>query len=435
MDNSAKYSKRPVVWSEGMFLRPQHFQQQHEYYKDQLARLDSKTYYYWGLYAIEINQDLLKQGKFGLLNISGIFPDGSYFELQTDNLPNPIDIPADYRNQLIYLGLSIQPAKRTRVKEITVADSNDSNQEPAAIQIAQLNGKFLLDTDERGDYTALAIIRCKERQANNQVILDNDYIPPCLNAFANVRLADFIVTVLTKLNERCQFIQASTGSKIQLKSHDDLRDLLMLQTIRRYQVLLNHFNLQKTIHPESLYLHLIQLLNEMDVLSLASDQIANLPGYQHENLQQTFESLTNAVEQVMDTKASSKAKNIGLVKDSETLWLTTEFDHLLLANHEFILIVEPKRASLAKVEQFIHRIKVAAIEHIETLIARSLTEVELELLEKLPRQIPYYPNSFYFRLHYSADYRKQLAKTKAIAIYTDAKLSDMQFYFWALPKE
>ena len=99
-----------VVWSEGMFLNPQHFQQQDRYIE---RYIDRKCIAYgsnaWGLQELEIDHQLLKLGKISLLRASGIFPDGTPFSFPaTDESPSVIDVPTGLHNTLVYLAVPVK---------------------------------------------------------------------------------------------------------------------------------------------------------------------------------------------------------------------------------------------------------------------------------------------------------------------------------------
>ncbi|HEU4689065.1 MAG TPA: type VI secretion system baseplate subunit TssK, partial [Vicinamibacterales bacterium] len=67
-----------VVWSEGLFLRPQHFQQQDRYFERYVeTRCQALVPHSWGFTSLEIEPDLLSIGKFGLRGATGVFPDGT----------------------------------------------------------------------------------------------------------------------------------------------------------------------------------------------------------------------------------------------------------------------------------------------------------------------------------------------------------------------
>lgn len=71
-----------VVWSEGLFLRPQIFQQQErylEYFVHQ--RASSSGLFFWGFSQYEIDREALAYGKLVLRSASGVFPDGTPFDI------------------------------------------------------------------------------------------------------------------------------------------------------------------------------------------------------------------------------------------------------------------------------------------------------------------------------------------------------------------
>ena len=65
------YSK--VVWREGLFLRPHHFQQ-HDRYVERLVERRTRftTPYPWGFAEFEIDRDLAQQSKFALRRAVGV---------------------------------------------------------------------------------------------------------------------------------------------------------------------------------------------------------------------------------------------------------------------------------------------------------------------------------------------------------------------------
>ena len=68
---------RNVIWSEGLFLTPQLFQQADRYRDSQLHfRVKPLTAFYWGLTDLEVDRDGLENGFFTLYRCSGVWPDG-----------------------------------------------------------------------------------------------------------------------------------------------------------------------------------------------------------------------------------------------------------------------------------------------------------------------------------------------------------------------
>jgi type VI secretion system protein ImpJ len=99
-----------VVWSEGLFLQPQHFQQQDRYLERYIeSRCQALIPYSWGFTEIEIERDFLRIGKFGLRRAAGVFPDGTPVRMPDDDpLPEPIDIGAQTRDQILHLAVPLR---------------------------------------------------------------------------------------------------------------------------------------------------------------------------------------------------------------------------------------------------------------------------------------------------------------------------------------
>src|SRR5687767_13651742 len=98
-----------VVWSEGLFLRPHHFQQQDRYFERYVeTRCQALIPHSWGF--TELERDFLSIGKFGLRRAAGVFPDGTPFRMPEDApLPAPIDI-GQARDQVIHLTVPLRAA-------------------------------------------------------------------------------------------------------------------------------------------------------------------------------------------------------------------------------------------------------------------------------------------------------------------------------------
>ncbi|MEF9672817.1 type VI secretion system baseplate subunit TssK [Pseudomonas sp. PCH446] len=76
-----------VVWSEGMFLLPQHFQQQERHYRARLAQvLRAVQPHGWGFAALKIDVAQLALGTLALSACEGVMPDGSPFALTDEEL-------------------------------------------------------------------------------------------------------------------------------------------------------------------------------------------------------------------------------------------------------------------------------------------------------------------------------------------------------------
>ena len=99
-----------VVWSEGLFLRPQHFQQQVRYIESYVeGRSAPLRSHPWGFTRIGFDQSALALGKIGIAAASGVFPDGTPFNMpDDDDAPTPLEVPENTRDTLVYLCLAMR---------------------------------------------------------------------------------------------------------------------------------------------------------------------------------------------------------------------------------------------------------------------------------------------------------------------------------------
>ncbi|MCU7886233.1 MAG: type VI secretion system baseplate subunit TssK, partial [Candidatus Thiodiazotropha sp. (ex Lucinoma annulata)] len=98
-----------IVWSEGMFLRPHHFQQQERFLEHMVqARCADLTPFSWGFTHLKIDRQALALGRLAVESCRGVLPDGTTFDIPgNDNPPPPLDISADNKGAIVYLALPL----------------------------------------------------------------------------------------------------------------------------------------------------------------------------------------------------------------------------------------------------------------------------------------------------------------------------------------
>src|SRR6478672_1526566 len=206
-----------VVWSEGMLLQPQHLQQHDRYLQSMLeSRVGALRPYSWGFSSLKIDEQQLALGKLSLLSCSGVLPDGTPLQLPSDDdLPLPIDIPEDARNALVVLALPLRRPGIAEVSDGTASDDFaryrkaeheawDSNGEDssALMQVGKLRLRLALESEAVNAYTSIGVARIIERRADNRIVLDPEYCPPCLDYRVAARLGAFADELVGLLQQR-----------------------------------------------------------------------------------------------------------------------------------------------------------------------------------------------------------------------------------------
>src|SRR5271165_6055684 len=100
-----------VVWFEGMYLAPHHFQAQTQSFEDLIEFSTSNLWFQpYGLVGLELDQEALRNGNLALVHARGIFPDGLAFHMP-DSDPQPASryigdiFPPTREASTVYLGV------------------------------------------------------------------------------------------------------------------------------------------------------------------------------------------------------------------------------------------------------------------------------------------------------------------------------------------
>ncbi|MEO0916187.1 MAG: type VI secretion system baseplate subunit TssK, partial [Pseudomonadota bacterium] len=126
-----------VVWSEGMFLRTQHFQQQDARFETLIAdALQALPYPGFGFRRLELDDNALAAGMFGLREATGHFPDGTAFSVngEGDGLA-PITVPTGKDSGVVRLGIPIEVEGTT-----VLAGGHGNRRQPVAFAIDRKRG-------------------------------------------------------------------------------------------------------------------------------------------------------------------------------------------------------------------------------------------------------------------------------------------------------
>src|SRR5581483_5355711 len=127
-----KYLSR-VVWSEGMYLAPHHFQVQSRYFEDSIRFTTSSLWYQsYGLIGGQLDPQALVNGTVSVVHARGIFPDGLPFHMpESDPLPetrNIADLFPVTRDKVAVL-LGVPPRRPEGLNCVTVEGNGSHNGE------------------------------------------------------------------------------------------------------------------------------------------------------------------------------------------------------------------------------------------------------------------------------------------------------------------
>ncbi len=436
-----------VVWSEGMFLRTLHFQQQSRYIEKLVqGRTDGLRPHGWGLTELQINKEILGTGKFAVASCRGVLPDGTPFSVPEDAPhPAPLELPDNTRDCIVYLtvpvrqpgGIEVDAAEQEETvaryasTEFEAVDTNAGSETVSPLQVGKLRLRYALQTDELAGYVCLGMARIVEVRTDKNVLLDDGYIPPCLDSGVSAALAGFISELQGLFHHRGEKL-AGMVSESGTRGAAEIADFLMLQLVNRYEPLLIHYSGTETLHPETFYALAVQMAGELSTFTASNKRPPTFPEYRHDDLQATFSPVIAALRQSLSAVLEQNAISIPLQERKYGIRVGMITDRSLLSNASFVLAVRADMKTEALRRNFPNHVKIGPVEQIRELVNVALKGIEVRPLPVAPRQIPYHAGVTYFELDRTSKYWKGLSKSGGMAIHLAGDFSKVEMECWAI---
>ncbi|MCK0195920.1 type VI secretion system baseplate subunit TssK [Ancylobacter sp. 6x-1] len=434
-----------VVWSEGLFMRPQHFQQSDRYVEALLeARVRHVTPYPWGFSHLEIDRDLAQQGRFGVRRATGILPDGTPFDVPANCLPpEPIPVPAGAAKQIVWLTL---PSASVNVREIDqrngesaaryfpkpeiFIDSTADLRQEEEIDVAQLRLSYDLRKTPKPGHVNLGIARILEVR-DRTVLLDEKYIPPILIASASLVVDGWIDRVIgwidTKLEELARYAaDPSAGGGLQSV------DYLVLQLLNRAIPVFRHLRRSTYVHPERLYEEFLRLAGELATFASAERRARDYPAYNHDDLEAVFEPVLRDIQDFLSARLGRRAIRLDIIERAPNAFISVIRDRSLFRNATFVLEVGASRP-LSEIQlQFPPLFKVGPSSKMNEIVHAHLPGVPLVHLPTPPPQIRTITNHVYFYLDRTSPLWAEFSTASSIGMHFSDEWPGLTLDLWAV---
>lgn len=437
-----------VIWSEGLFLRPQHLQQ-NDRYVEKLVRSRSAGLrgYGWGLTELTLNRDLLSLGKIAISSARGIMEDGTPFSIPDDaDQPTPFEPPGHLRDSLIHLAVPVyQPGAvetdsrpdadvvvRYAMTDQELVDTNAGERDGASIEVGRLRFQLLPDEADRAGFTCIPIARLIEVRADRQVMLDDSHIPPMLDCAAAPNLADYITEIRGLLHHRGEALAARVGQS-GTRGVAEIADFLLLQAINRYEPMFAHLSSAATVHPETLYGHMAQLCGELATYARADKRPPAIGVYRHEDLALTFRPVIQSIRQSLSAVLEQTAVPIPLRQHKYGVQVAEVADRTLFTTATFVLAVRADVEIERLRRAFPSQIKIGPADKIKELVNVALPGIVINALPVAPRQIPFHVGVTYFEVDQQSPYWKEMRQGGgALALHVAGDFPNLEMALWAI---
>lgn len=437
-----------VAWTEGLFLRPQHFQQQDRYHEQNLAaRVGRVTPYPWGVTALEIDHDLAQQGKFAVRRCAGVMPDGMPFDIPDHSpLPEPLELNEKLSNTVV--GLSI-PSIAQNSREVdfpdadsgsrfwrgngVVIDSAAATRGEEELDIAHPRLSYeVLDGSKSGS-TQIGLARVVEIQ-DKTVVFDERYLPPAISTHAHAGFNGILDRVIgwieTKLEELARYAADPTsGGGLQYA------DYFILQVLNREIPVLRHMRGSQYVHPERLYVQLLGLAGELATFASAHRMASTYDAYDHDNLTDTFMPVLRDLQNALSARMERRAIRLELLEKAQNAYVSPIRDRALFQHATFVIEVAATKSLTEIQSQFPHLFKLGPSTKMQEIVHAHLPGVPLVHLPTPPRQIRALTDHVYFRLDKQTPLWAEFSQAPAVGMHFSGDWPDLKMEFWAVRED
>jgi type VI secretion system protein ImpJ len=440
------WSKK-VVWSEGMFLQPQHFQQQDRYFERALEnRTGEITPYPWGFSHFALDETALALGKVSISAARGVMPDGTPFDFpERDAGPVPLEIPANAKNELLMLAVPVRRPGSVEVDsgdsseatfarygatDTEVTDHNSGADGRAPMRVADLKMRLLLARDQTDAWVTIGVARILERRADNLVVLDRQFIQPNLSVSVSAVLSAYLQELEGMLHQRGEAL-ASRLAHPGRGGVAEIADFLFLQTVNRYEPLVAHLRNITPLHPETLYQICVTMAGDLATFR-DGRRPAAYPKYLHPQPERCFPQLMAELRASLSVVLETTAIPIELQARKFGVHVAIIPDQELIRSANFILAVNAQVPAEQLRARFPAQTKLGPVEKLRDLVNLQLQGIALKPLPVAPRQIPFHAGFNYFEMDRGGEMWKQLEKSGGLAMHIAGEFPGLEMECWAI---
>nr|WP_315189177.1 type VI secretion system baseplate subunit TssK [uncultured Albidiferax sp.] len=440
-----------VLWGEGLFLRPQHFQRQDCYHEGRLHQTASALHpYAWGVGRLQVDQDALANNSLRLLELMVIFQDGEILKApDDDDLPDAVtlaDLPPAQQSITYFAALpalkpfggnfsvganSSQSTRYTQTSRETPDLFTDATQ--AELTYLKKAVRLVSELEPRDAYVCLPVVRLRRAVAGG-FELDPNFVPPSLSIgsapLIALKLRRLLDALQAKVNALYGHHREPSKNVVEFRS-GDISSFWLLHTASTAYASLTHFQNHPMLHPERLFEQLLGLTGSLMTFS-KNYALGDLPAYQHQDPGPSFAKLDTIIRELLDTVISSRYFAIALSEAKPS------YHHGMLDSGKidertaFYLAVSAGIPAVELIDIVPLRFKTGAPEDVEKFVLAAMPGVKLVYSPQVPAAVPVRPDTYYFAIESKGTMFDRMLQAQSICIYVPSGIRDLKLELLAV---
>jgi type VI secretion system protein ImpJ len=429
---------RKLVWTEGLFMTPQHLQQSDQYTESLVhSRVHAIVPYDWGLTEVQFDDRALTAGQIRITKCHGVFPDGTPFfvgdrgEDQVEARPLEGAFPAALEALDIFLAVptpretaanvALDPAKagpatRMVASQVSVPDVNTGRND-TVITWGRSNLRILFGTEPRDAYETVRVAQLV-RDRTGAIVVKPNYIPPILRIHASDHVMGGMRRILSALVGKQKALSEGrrmrTAASVDFQASDTAK-FWMLHTMNSFIPAFSHLVDHGDCHPEQAYVAVASLIGELCTFSPDADP-TSVPKFNYLELGDVFDPMFEMAMRLITGVLAESYTVVPLEKRDDGMYLGKFEDPKLPRTHE--LFLEAKGTDEATLRERLPRLlKVGSWTQIGYILNAAMPGVRVAIEYRPPGAIPIKPGLVYLRVDQAGDYWNDILGSGTIAIY------------------
>jgi type VI secretion system protein ImpJ len=441
-----------VLWGEGLFIRPQHFQQQDSYHEWRLAQAMTVLHpYAWGVRQIKLDMDALKAGRLRLLELQLLLPDGEFYNAPAeDDLPEPLTLEPIFEKDSELVFHAVLAPVRSNGSNIAREEAEDDESAryfqleretadqftqaaSASISVLGKSLRLVPDHDPHGHLVSLPLVRLR-RNASGGFETDPRFIAPSTSIAASqvmfLHMRRLLDVLQAKVEALYGYHREPSKNIIEFRS-GDVASFWLLHTASSAYASLSHLLRHPQLHPERLFQQLLELAGALMTFS-KTFTLTDLPAYEHGDPGPSFFRLNHILRELLETVISTRYFGIALEEVRPSFHQGRLDAQQISETTSLYLGVSATMQPSELVEAVPQRIKVGSPEDVEKLVLSALGGVAVTHAPQVPAAIPVRPGSYYFALEPRGVLYERMLRAQAISLYVPQGMPDLKLELIAI---
>lgn len=446
-----------LYWHQGLFLQPQHFQQNDARLEYQLARTVALTHPYpWGVISLTLNEAALGARQCLFEQLSVRFAEGTLAEYPGNAVLQDRSLDLNEfaaGGRVLYVGLrrmspsganaqifeTLADGARADARFAVAADPeviDDRLGSSAQAQVRAMSYVLRLfwedELEHLNAYELLPVARLELE--GDRVRLAQRYVPPCVNLAASPMLLQTLREVRDELVGRARQLAVFKLAGESRRGDLDSRQVshwMALAILNRYGPLLSQLLETPQSSPLQVYAVLRQLIGELSLFSERCDMLGEtadgrqlVGSYKHEEVGALIGMQAQLIGQLLN-EISIGSELLVRLHYQDGLYQGVLPEAFFGARHRYFLVARSDGDSTALCESLVRDGKLGSRNTVEAMVTRALPGVELIHLQVAPPGLPRMVGALYFRLDTVSDAWDDLQGEHQAAFFLPQKAADL----------